>query len=633
VASVVTDWGRDPYSYGAYSYVSVGATGEDYDILGKPVDNCLFFAGEATCKEHPDTVGGAMMSGLREAVRIIDILSTGIDFTAQVEKAEAAALRHSYGEKNEVRDIINRLEAVELSDAIYNSFDRTRQTLLKDLFANTKTVAGRLHLVKELLNLPVDILKSFAGTKHGLSILNSWILDSLGKDGTQLLRHCVRLLVLVSTDLLAVRLSGIGKTVKDKVCVHTSRDIRAIASQLVRVWLEVFRKEKASNGGLKLLRQSVALDSSKTKSTSSSGKPPLRTALLDKKGNSKIAAGPHNVRKVRPAKPDSRIDSKSEAKPSISRGSIERQDSKWEEDVDAMSEEEKAALAAAEAARAAELAAAEAYASSSARYNTSLQLPKIPSFHKFARREQYAQMDETELRKKWSGGISGRQDCLSEIDSRNCRVRDWSVDFSAAGVNLDNHSNEIPSSQMNFLEHSGESVAADRCLLTKAWVDSAGSEGIKDNSAIDRWQSQAAAAADSDYFNQTVRGDEEGSDMGSNPATTWKPNESSASASQVTMNRELAHRSQPRGIEHIKQAVVDYVASLLMPLYKARKIDRDGYKSIMKKTAAKVIESTNDVEKVMAVFEFLDYKRKNKIRAFVDTLIERHMSQKRAAKS
>lgn len=30
----------------------------------------------------------------------------------------------------------------------------------------------------------------------------------MGKDATQLLRHCVRLLVIVSTDLLAVRLSG-----------------------------------------------------------------------------------------------------------------------------------------------------------------------------------------------------------------------------------------------------------------------------------------------------------------------------------------------------------------------------------------------------------------------------------------
>lgn len=30
----------------------------------------------------------------------------------------------------------------------------------------------------------------------------------MGKNGTQLLRHCVHLLVHVSTDLLAVRLSG-----------------------------------------------------------------------------------------------------------------------------------------------------------------------------------------------------------------------------------------------------------------------------------------------------------------------------------------------------------------------------------------------------------------------------------------
>nr|GFB74360.1 lysine-specific histone demethylase 1 homolog 3 [Tanacetum cinerariifolium] len=28
VASIVTDWGRDPFSYGAYSYVAVGAAAE-----------------------------------------------------------------------------------------------------------------------------------------------------------------------------------------------------------------------------------------------------------------------------------------------------------------------------------------------------------------------------------------------------------------------------------------------------------------------------------------------------------------------------------------------------------------------------------------------------------------------------
>lgn len=32
----------------------------------------LLFAGEHTAREHPDTVGGAMLSGLREAARFLD---------------------------------------------------------------------------------------------------------------------------------------------------------------------------------------------------------------------------------------------------------------------------------------------------------------------------------------------------------------------------------------------------------------------------------------------------------------------------------------------------------------------------------------------------------------------------------
>ncbi|KAA8528713.1 hypothetical protein F0562_036068 [Nyssa sinensis] len=659
VASVVTDWGRDPYSYGAYSYVAVGASGEDYDILGRPVENCLFFAGEATSKEHPDTVGGAMMSGLREAVRIIDILSTGNDYTAEVEAMEAAQ-RHSDRERNEVRDIMKRLEAVEFSNVLYkNTLDAaqilTREDLLRDMFSNAKTTAGRLHLAKELLNLPVEALKSFAGTREGLSTLNSWILDSMGTDGTQLLRHCVRLLVLVSTDLLAVRLSGIGKTVKEKVCVHTSRDIRAIASQLVSVWIEVFRKEKASNGGLKLLRQTTSVDSSKSKSNLALGKEALRTnhGASDNKGSSQVSAsaGRHlppsaNIKKVnvKPVKLETRADMILEVKSLKSQGSVGRRDARGEDDQNfTMSEEEQAAFAAAEAARAAALAAAEAYASSEAKGNSLLQLPKVPSFLKFARREQYAQMDESDIRRKWSGGALGRQDCISEIDSRNCRVRDWSVDFSAACVNLDgskmsvdnlsqkSHSNEI-AYQLNFGEHSRESAAVDSSIFTKAWVDAAGSVGIKDYSAIERWQSQAAAA-DSDFFHRTLHTrDEEDSNMNSElPTWNHKGLANESSVSQVTVNNELVG-NQPRGAECIKQAVVDYVTSLLMPLYKARKIDKEGYKSIMKKTATKVMEQTAYAEKAASVYEFLDFKRKNKIRSFVDKLIERHMAMKPVVK-
>ncbi|KAF4358314.1 hypothetical protein F8388_014584, partial [Cannabis sativa] len=630
IASVVTDWGQDPFSYGAYSYVAVGASGEDYDILGRPVENCLFFAGEATCKEHPDTVGGAMMSGLREAVRIIDILTTGNDYTAEVEAMEALQ-RQSDSERDEVRDLARRLDAVELSNVLYkDSLDGaeilTKEALLKDMFFKTKTNAGRLHLVKEFLNLPVPILKSFAGTKEGLNTLNSWILDSMGKDGTQLLRHCVRLLVLVSTDLLAVRLSGIGKTVKEKVCVHTSRDIRAIASQLVSVWLEVFRKEKASNGGLKLSRQATTVDFSKRKPIKdpASGKPPLHAnhGASENRGNIQVLATTF----------------KPETNSLRSQGST----SSLHVEVDAaagMTEEEKTAIAAVEAARAAALAAVEAYTSSEAKSTSLLQLPKIPSFHKFARREQYAQMDEYDFRRKWSGGVLGKQDCLSEIDSRNCRVRDWSVDFSATCVNLDNsrisadnlsqrsHSNEI-ATQLNLREHSGESAAADSSIYTKAWVDTAGSVGIKDYHAIERWQSQAAAAAAESNFSDPsghIRDEEDSNASSKQPSWKFDGRANESSVSQVTINKESV-KGHHRGADRIKQAVVDYVASLLMPLYKAKKIDREGYKSIMKKSATKVMELATDAEKAMAVSEFLDFKRRNKIRAFVDRLIERHMA-------
>ncbi|KAG8377878.1 hypothetical protein BUALT_Bualt08G0079400 [Buddleja alternifolia] len=650
VASVVTDWGKDPYSYGAYSYVAVGSSGEDYDILGRPVENCVFFAGEATCKEHPDTVGGAMLSGLREAVRIVDILNTGTDYTTEVEAMEAAR-RHLDIERSEVKDIIRKLDAVEFSSALYTkSVDGSRISnwgcMLKDMFFTAKTTAGRLHLAKELLNVPVGFLKTFASTKEGLSTLNSWILDSMGKDGTQLLRHCVRLLVLVSNDLLAVRLSGVGKTIKEKVCVHTSRDIRAIASQLVSVWVELFRKEKASKSGRKILRQSTPLDS-KSKSSLVLGKPPLRMHNnVESKGSSKGSASAGNQFASKPVKTETRIHPSSDVQLSNSHGSIGGRNVMEEENHEIpMSEEEKAAFAAAEAARAAAIAAAKAYASSGAMHNATPPPPKILSFHKFAMRGQNAHMDEPDSRKNWPSAAIGRQDCLSEIDSRNCRVRDWSVDFSAAGINLqsskmsvDNrsqrsHSNEI-ANQLNFREHSGESVAVDSSILTKAWVDSAGSMGIKDYNAIDRWQCQAAAASSGFSHGRMHITDEEDSSMSSKSHKRKHdaPANESCSASQVTINKE-SKGNHHRGTDRIKQSVVDYVASLLMPLYKARKIDRESYKTIMKKTATKVMEQTNDAEKAMSVFEFLDFKRKNKIRAFVDMLIERHMATRPDGKS
>ncbi|KAL4433102.1 hypothetical protein ABPG77_006529 [Micractinium sp. CCAP 211/92] len=81
-AYTVSKWASEPYSRGSYSFVAVGASGQQYDTLAQPVGRRLLFAGEHTARDHPDTVGGAMLSGIREAARLLD--------QAADEEAEAA---------------------------------------------------------------------------------------------------------------------------------------------------------------------------------------------------------------------------------------------------------------------------------------------------------------------------------------------------------------------------------------------------------------------------------------------------------------------------------------------------------------------------------------------------------------
>jgi monoamine oxidase len=63
-------WGVDPWSRMGYSYVPVGATGLRTQ-LAAPVDNVLYFAGEATHVTCAATVHGALASGLRAAAEVL----------------------------------------------------------------------------------------------------------------------------------------------------------------------------------------------------------------------------------------------------------------------------------------------------------------------------------------------------------------------------------------------------------------------------------------------------------------------------------------------------------------------------------------------------------------------------------
>eukprot|EP00071_Canis_lupus_P038829 XP_022272386.1 peroxisomal N(1)-acetyl-spermine/spermidine oxidase-like isoform X2 [Canis lupus familiaris] len=71
-------WHSAPYTRGSYSYVAVGSTGEDIDRLARPLPEDgaeaqlqILFAGEATHRTFYSTTHGALLSGWREADRLI----------------------------------------------------------------------------------------------------------------------------------------------------------------------------------------------------------------------------------------------------------------------------------------------------------------------------------------------------------------------------------------------------------------------------------------------------------------------------------------------------------------------------------------------------------------------------------
>lgn len=67
----VTRWLADPFARGSYSFPKVGGGLSDRDALAAPENGRLLFAGEATHADYSATVHGAVLSGWREASRVM----------------------------------------------------------------------------------------------------------------------------------------------------------------------------------------------------------------------------------------------------------------------------------------------------------------------------------------------------------------------------------------------------------------------------------------------------------------------------------------------------------------------------------------------------------------------------------
>jgi monoamine oxidase len=75
VAAYTHDWPHDPFSRGAYSYVTVGGM-QAPEQLAEPLEDTLFFAGEATNTGEIATVEAALESGMRAARLLLASLRT-----------------------------------------------------------------------------------------------------------------------------------------------------------------------------------------------------------------------------------------------------------------------------------------------------------------------------------------------------------------------------------------------------------------------------------------------------------------------------------------------------------------------------------------------------------------------------
>jgi monoamine oxidase len=70
--TLVTRWGTDEFSLGAYSFQKVGSDFyDDRNNIMKQVDDKVWFAGEATSVKYPSTTHGALLSGIEAAQNIL----------------------------------------------------------------------------------------------------------------------------------------------------------------------------------------------------------------------------------------------------------------------------------------------------------------------------------------------------------------------------------------------------------------------------------------------------------------------------------------------------------------------------------------------------------------------------------
>jgi monoamine oxidase len=78
IATETTSWGNDPFTLGAYSFITPQGSAGDAATLAAPEGGRVLFAGEATSGHRAATADGAFDSGIREAKRLLRASTVGL---------------------------------------------------------------------------------------------------------------------------------------------------------------------------------------------------------------------------------------------------------------------------------------------------------------------------------------------------------------------------------------------------------------------------------------------------------------------------------------------------------------------------------------------------------------------------
>ncbi|KAK9167025.1 hypothetical protein Scep_002216 [Stephania cephalantha] len=178
---VCTRWGKDKFTYGSYSYVAVGASGDDYDILADSVgDGRVFFAGEATNRRYPATMHGAFLSGLREAANISRAASrrSSIHYENFSNAKDFNNFKDINADRGEYDDLKELFETPNLSFGSFSilfdpgSVDDDSVCLARVRFGGEKLSTGSLYLYGLILRKQVMQLNEIDGDANRVQALS-----------------------------------------------------------------------------------------------------------------------------------------------------------------------------------------------------------------------------------------------------------------------------------------------------------------------------------------------------------------------------------------------------------------------------------------------------------------------------